>query len=161
MMVNKYRPHVWLIPEDDANRQLANGFLLHDAVDDRKVNVRAPAGGWAKVLEVFEGEYLPLLRGSMNAHVVMLIDFDENENRKERFENRIPEELKPRVFVIGSKSDPERLKGELKMTLEEIGGKLAQDCLNDAFKLWQHPQLIHNEREVQRLVQVVKPIVFQ
>ena len=27
MSVNKYKPHVLLIPEDDANRQLANGFL--------------------------------------------------------------------------------------------------------------------------------------
>jgi hypothetical protein len=28
MSVNKYHPHVLVLPEDDANRQLANGFLL-------------------------------------------------------------------------------------------------------------------------------------
>ena len=28
MSVNKYQPHVLVLPEDDANRQLANGFLL-------------------------------------------------------------------------------------------------------------------------------------
>jgi hypothetical protein len=28
MSVNKYQPHVLLLPEDDANTELANGFVL-------------------------------------------------------------------------------------------------------------------------------------
>lgn len=28
MSVNRYQPHVLVLPEDDANRQLANGFVL-------------------------------------------------------------------------------------------------------------------------------------
>jgi hypothetical protein len=27
MSVNREKPHIWLVPEDDANRQVANGFL--------------------------------------------------------------------------------------------------------------------------------------
>jgi hypothetical protein len=27
-MVNRYLPHVLVLPEDDANRQIANGFVL-------------------------------------------------------------------------------------------------------------------------------------
>lgn len=30
--MNKYRPHVLVLPEDDANRQIANGFLLAPAL---------------------------------------------------------------------------------------------------------------------------------
>jgi hypothetical protein len=29
MAVNRYKPHIYVVPEDDANRQIANGFLLH------------------------------------------------------------------------------------------------------------------------------------
>jgi hypothetical protein len=43
--MNKYRPHVIVIPEDDANRQIANGFLLHPAIATRAVGVMPPAGG--------------------------------------------------------------------------------------------------------------------
>lgn len=32
MSVNKERPHVLILPEDDANRQLANGFQLDFAL---------------------------------------------------------------------------------------------------------------------------------
>jgi hypothetical protein len=32
MSANKYKPHVVVLPEDDANRQLANGFLTHPVV---------------------------------------------------------------------------------------------------------------------------------
>lgn len=28
MSTNKFQPHVLIFPEDDANRQIANGFLL-------------------------------------------------------------------------------------------------------------------------------------
>lgn len=108
-MVNRYRPHVWLIPEDDADRELAVGFLNHEAVADRVVGVRAPAGGWHEVLDVFESEYLPQLRRHLGAHVVMLIDFDGDESRRAHFEARIADDVRPRVFVIGSKDDPETL----------------------------------------------------
>ncbi len=161
MSVNKHKPHVLLIPEDDANRQLANGFLLHYAVDARNVAIRTPAGGWRKVLEVFESEYLPLLRKNPNAHVVMLIDFDEVADRMAQCVQVIPDDLRFLVFILGAKDEPETLKGELKMAFEEIGRALAQDCLKDDFDLWRHPHLIHNNAELQRLVDVIKPILFQ
>jgi hypothetical protein len=161
MRANKYRPHVLLIPEDDANRQFANGFLLHDAVDENRVDIRSPAGGWTKVLEIFESEYLHLLRGSPYAHVIMLIDFDEVEDRILQFEHRIPQDVSSRVFVIGAKDEPETLKGQLKMGLEKIGFALAQDCFKGEFEVWNHSHLIHNRAELLRLVDVVKPILFQ
>lgn len=37
MSVNKYKPHVFVIPEDDADRQIADGFVLHPGVAARQV----------------------------------------------------------------------------------------------------------------------------
>lgn len=31
-MSNKHKPHVIVLPEDDANRQIANGFLLDPSI---------------------------------------------------------------------------------------------------------------------------------
>ena len=73
-----------------------------------------PAGGWPNVLKKFQEEYIPTLRKYPVAHVVMLIDFDDRVDlRKADFERAIPDDLKSRVFVVGSKDDPETLKNEL------------------------------------------------
>ena len=160
MSVNKYLPHVLVIPEDDANRQLALCFLDHEAVEARVVGLEKPAGGWAKVLELFEAVYLPMLNNSRNAHVIMLIDFDQQEDRRPRFDAKIPDDLRDRVFVIGSQDTPESLRSALSMTWEKIGAELAQDCFNNEFKLWAHPHLSHNAKELERLVEVVRPILF-
>ncbi len=32
-MINRALPHVWVLPEDDANRQIANGFVDHPNVN--------------------------------------------------------------------------------------------------------------------------------
>ena len=135
-------------------------MLFRSAVDSRAVDVMAPAGGWHKVLDVFECEYLSTVRSNEFAHVVLLIDFDEVEDRRARVEERIPDDVKSRVFVVGSNDEPETLRSELNKVLEEIGRALANECLEDNFTLWGHPHLIHNEAELQRLVEVVKPILF-
>ena len=92
--------------------------------------------------------------------MVLLIDFDEVGDRRAQCEHRVPDDVKPRVFVVGSKDEPETLKGELGMPLEKIGWQLAQDCLSDDLGWWRHPHLSHNSAELQRLVQVVKPMLF-
>jgi hypothetical protein len=48
MTVNRKRPHVFVIPEDDANRQLANAFVL-EVDHDRQIMVLKEAGGWLSV----------------------------------------------------------------------------------------------------------------
>jgi hypothetical protein len=161
MSVNKYLPHVWVIPEDDADRQLAEGFLLFDAVAVRTVGIRAPAGGWLKVLDVFETEYISLLRRWKDSHVVMLLDFDGHPERREILEARIPEELKPRVFTIGSGENPEVLRQAFQTTLERIGTLLAEECYSENYNRWTHPLLLHNDVDLQRLRLTVRKFVFQ
>jgi hypothetical protein len=58
MTVNKNAPHVYVIPEDDADRQLADGFVLHHGVDARRIQVMPPAGGWREVQRTFQDEYI-------------------------------------------------------------------------------------------------------
>ena len=159
--MNSYAPHVYVIPEDRRDEQIAHGFVLRHQVKNTRIHVVRPAGGWPKVLETFRDEYIPKLRDSQYAHVVMLIDFDgQVEQRTAMFEREIPEELKTRVFVVGSKQDPETLKKELKIGFEEIGKSLANDCDAGTAELWDHEQLRHNDAERQRLVQTVKPFLF-
>jgi len=47
--MNKYRPHVLVLPEDDANRQIANGFLLWPSLKDQNIQILPSAGGWTAV----------------------------------------------------------------------------------------------------------------
>lgn len=162
MSVNKERPHVYLIPEDDADRELAIGFLNHYAVNDGVVAPRDPAGGWPKVLAVFKEEYIRLLHACRYAHVVMLIDFDSKdvEKRMSLFQESTPEDVKNRVFVIGPRHEPEAAQRDLKMTREQIGSALAEECRTGTFELWRGPHFEHNNAELQRLVAVIKPFVF-
>ena len=48
-MSNKYLPHIHVLAEDDANRQIVNGFLL-ELNDNRAVKVLPLAGGWTKAV---------------------------------------------------------------------------------------------------------------
>lgn len=159
--MNKHQPHVYVIPEDDSDRQIANGFVLHNQVDGRRIQVVPPPGGWLKVLETFRNEYIPRLRQYNGAHVVLLIDFDHQvERRKDRFKTAIHDEFKARVFLIGSQDEPETLRNALNASFEEIGKSLAEDCSTGNSVTWDHEQLRHNEEERQRLVQIVKPFLF-
>ena len=127
--MNKYAPHVYVIPEDDRDRQIADGFVLHHQVKDTRIQVVPPAGGWSKVLKTFRDEYIQKIREYPHAHVVMLIDFDGRiDERRAEFEQAIPDDLKVRVFVVGSKDNPEALKKALEIGFEEIGKTLANDC---------------------------------
>lgn len=161
MSVNKYRPHVFLIPEDDADRQVARGFLNHHAIDTRSAQIMPLADGWPHIPGMLEKEYLPKLRESKNAHVVVIVDFDDKgDGRYDRLIEVVPEEYRDRVFVIGTRKEPETARSELGKSFETIGRELANECDEDKFELWQDEHFQHNEDELKRLVETVKPILF-
>ena len=162
--MTRYGPHIYIVPEDDRDRQLANGFVLHDQVTTTRVQVTEPAGGWREVLKVFVTEYIHLLREDQPGHlgyVVMLIDFDGcYEDRRKEFDNAIPQDLKQRVFVVGPKETPEKLKGQLGRTYEKIGLQLADECFSQKIALWDHEHLKHNGPDRDRMLSTVRPILF-
>jgi hypothetical protein len=119
--MNRYAHHCYVIPEDDRDRQFADGFVLHHQMKSQRILVMPPAGGWSQVRKTFTTEYIARLRQYPQGHVVMLIDFDGRYvDRRKEFDDAIPQDLKQRVFVLGSKVTPEDLKKELGKTFEHI-----------------------------------------
>jgi hypothetical protein len=161
--VNKHKRHLYILPEDDDDRELANGFINNLWVNDRQARVLPVAGGWLSVLEKFKVEYIPHLKMYDQGNIVLLIDFDgEYESRSSKFAQEVPEELRDRVFVIGVMDEPRDLKRALNLTknFEEIGSALADDCHDNTTKMWGHPHLKHNDRERIRLTTSVKSVLF-
>jgi hypothetical protein len=161
MSVNRYRPHVLVLPEDDANRQIANGFILHPNLNARAIQVLPPSGGWKKVLEEFAKVHVPEMQNVRDRRMVLLMDFDRDEERLVYIQNPIPEALKNRVFVLGVLPEPERLKSDTQMTFEEIGEALANDCSENTNELWGYELLDRNRGELNRLIVSVKPFLFR
>lgn len=160
--MNKYALHLIVIPEDRADEQLANGFEQHDKVKSDRIRAMPGVGGWQNVLKVFKDEYVQYLHAYPKGHVVMLIDFDGHyAHRRVEFENAIPDDLKRRTFVVGSKETPEKLKKEMaNKSFERIGVSLAEDCHVGTETVWSHEHLIHNDPDRQRLLQNVKSFLF-
>ncbi|MBF2087844.1 MAG: hypothetical protein IGR80_02690 [Synechococcales cyanobacterium K44_A2020_017] len=160
MSVNKYQPHILVLPEDRANSEIANGFLLNSKLNERSIQVLPFVRGWKTVVEKFTDDFVPTMRLYPARRIVLLIDFDEKENRFGYVEERIPDDLKDRVFVLGVLSEPEKLRSNLKRNFEDIGEALSRDCSNNTDVVWQHDLLNHNTDELKRMVSSVKPFLF-
>ena len=160
MGVNKERPHVHVLPEDDANRQLAKGLQRQVDQNQRQMQVLQPAGGWNDVLNLFKSVHAREMERCLNRFMVLLIDFDGHEERLKDVKDAIPEHLADRVFVLGAWTRPEALKAVLG-SYETIGGAMAKDCREETDTTWGHDLLRHNASEIERLRERVRPILFQ
>jgi len=160
MSVNSERPHVLVLPEDQANREIANGFQLHPSVDPRRIQVMKDLGGWTRVLDEFERVYVSKLNQNPNYHIVMLIDFDGKSDRRAQVDGHIPDGLRDRVFVIGVLSQPEKLKEDKNLAFEKIGQELAEDCPTQPDGIWNHDLLKHNAVELGRMWKTLGAILF-
>lgn len=157
--MNREQPHVVILPEDDRNRQLANGFQLQLNWDrQRWMRVLPVAGGWSYVLpglSTLQMDHWP------QRFAVLLIDFDNQFTaRLQTLKAQIPPHLGDRVFILGALDDPEALKKALKKPYEDIGSAMAEDCRQQTNTTWGHPSLQHNVAELERLRQRVVPILF-
>jgi hypothetical protein len=158
MSVNKYLPHVFVLPEDDANRQVANGFLLDFST--RQIQVLEEVGGWTDVLERFNSDHVHEMDRHDNRFMVLLIDFDGKEDRLSFAKGRIPSHLTQRVFILGTLTEPEALRQANLGSYETIGLAMAKDCREDTDETWGHNLLRHNASEIGRLREHVRPILF-
>jgi len=158
--VNKYKPHVWVLPEDDANRQLANGFLLHADLDPTAIDIRPPAGGWRKAVDAV-AQHIAELRNYPCRQLVLLVDLDEQgEERVRQIREAFPADLQERIYLLSSYDEPEALKVDQGRSFERLGEDLAEACARDELGLWGTEHLKHNKPELSRLVVGVKPILF-
>ena len=159
MSVNKYFPHVFVLPEDDANRQVANGFLLEPSLIDNRIRVLEEAGGWLETIERFCSIYAAEMDRFPDRFMILVIDFDGKTERLDLAKSKIPNHLSERVFIIGSLKEPEDLKRELG-SYETIGLAMAKDCREGTDVIWGHHQLRHNASEIGRLRAQVSSILF-
>jgi len=161
-MTNRFQPHVLVLPEDDANSQLANGFLLDlDQSALSRIQVLPEAGGWGAVLDTFESDHIAGMDRFSERYLILLIDFDGKEGRMSDAKQRIPERLSHRVFILGAWTEPEALKRAGLGSYETIGKATAKDCREETDTTWGHDLLRHNASEINRMRQHVRPILFQ
>jgi len=161
MSANKDQPHVMVLPEDDANRQLAVGFYLQIELNrQRRMQILRPVRGWTKVMEQFVSTHAREMRDCPLRLMVLLLDFDSDIERLERLQAEVPADLTERVFIIGALTEPEDLKRAGLGSYDDIGAKMAKDCREDTDTIWGHELLQHNATEIDRLRQHVRPILF-
>ena len=169
MSVNRQLPHLLILPEDDANRQIAKAFELKLKTYGyaNQVQVLPEVGGWGKVVEKFMEVYISKMRRSQHSIMVLLIDFDDKnldclgyKNRLDFIQDKVPDDLKERVFVLGSRIAPEQLKKDMNKSFEKIGKSLAKDCEENTNTTWGHHLLQHNENELKRIRFSVKSFLF-
>jgi hypothetical protein len=158
--VNKYKPHLYVIPEDDADRQIVNGFAFHHGITSGSLQVMPIAGGWAKVIETINDEYVPKLRNSTHAHVLGVIDCDEDTERIPSELAKFPDELRDRIFLLGPFDEPEAFKKALNKQFQVIGELLANECYSGEFEIWNHEHLAHIANEIQRANGRLNPVLF-
>lgn len=138
-----------------------NGFQYSREVRQRAIHVLPEAGGWLRVKDQLNDELVPYLEKYRYAMVVLLVDFDKRLERREEVLKDLPESLQDRVFVLGTLSEPERLRSQLNHKgFEQIGQMLYEDCFNGTTKTWGHPLLSHNQVELDRLNPHIRPIIF-
>jgi hypothetical protein len=160
-MTNKFLPHVYILPEDDANRQMVNGFLLNPNLNINVIKHLPTAGGWVKVVDSFKDVHIVEMRRFLERRMVLIIDFGNSLERLDYIKGQIPDDLRDRVFILGVLSEPEELKAGMNYRgLEDIGKSLSQDCVENTQRVWGHKMLAHNKAELERLISLVKPFLF-
>ena len=160
MSVNKYKSHILVLPEDDANRQIANGFVNNSNVNQLAIQILPNAGGWEEAVDQFTDNHAPRMRQYPKRRMIVLIDLDKRKSRVTYVQEYIPDDLKERVFVIGTRNKPEILKSFTRISFEKIGETLAQDCADNTNNLWGHEELKHNARELERMRESIKSFLF-
>lgn len=156
---NNYRPCVYVVPEDDANRQIVDGFCLDYRITGQ-IQVLPNAGGWSKVIKTIETEYFSILRKYPNVHVLGLIDCDNEPGRIQRLNKEFPTDVRDRIFLLGTLPNPEAFKSELHLTFEGLGEMLAEDCASGNEEIWKHKHLEHIQDEIARAKEKLRSVLW-
>ena len=167
MGVNKFKPHIRILPEDHACADILNGFMLHDQLMFT-IQPMSVAGGWPKAKSLLQNVHVPEMRQNPNIYLVVLIDMDKKtapiiepeETRKHEFHKLVPSELMARVAFLGAWKDPESLTRKTNRSREEIGMQLATECYDGTRSLWEHEDLRHNMDELDRIGDRLRKILF-
>ena len=162
MSVNRHHPHLLVLPEDSANRQVLNGFALYPDLNPRNWQILNEGGGWLRALQHFKDKYVKYLERYDEGRFLLVIDFDGQQDRREVAKEYIPPNLKDRVFILGSATEPEALCRALNgISKENLGTRLAEECHAGQGGNWAHAYLSHNAAELERLCLSVRGFLFR
>jgi hypothetical protein len=100
------------------------------------------------------------MRQYKERHLVLLLDFDDQSDRPDKVKEKIPEDLRGRVFLLGVQSEPEALKQAGLGSFEDIGRRLGKECRDGIRDIWAHVLLQQNTGEINRLEQTVRGFLF-
>lgn len=164
-MTNKYQPHVVIWIEDDANRNMVNGFLNAIEVTRNQANPLSKTrqngqAGWKKTATEFINNCNQELHKLPFRYMLLVIDFDQDDSRRNWISQQISDAVRDRTFILGVWQEPEDLKKLAQLSFESIGEQLAKECANNQYNLWQHHLLQHNAQELHRLTTTIKPFLF-
>ena len=155
MAVNKFQPHLVVIMEDEPYRELINAVVNKTThIDNRKIDIRPPSGGWTKVFAALD-EYDKRLTNQKHQHMLLLMDFDYDfTNRIDNFYRKIKNKpYESRVFLLGiDNKEFENLKQHLGLTnTEAIGTKLVENFPQSTPQIWNNQHLACNLPEIKRM----------
>jgi len=154
MSLNRYRPHLVVLPEDDAYRQLMNGVKLAPSVNALCIEVHKPLRGWEKVLGAMT-DWAPSLDRFPEMHLLLLIDFDNDfTTRYQRFVEQSRQiGCFDRTFLLGiDHREAEDLKRAQRNSFESLGKSLVEGCPDRTSPLWNEAHLGCNRPEIERML---------
>ena len=173
MGADKYKWHLNILPEDDATRQLANGWCQVDCLSQpsplsRQFFTEIGGHGWSKTIASIADQNLDRFA---NRHVLSFIDSDGDPDRVQKIQKDIRQTYSSyidRIFIIAvyplvnngsiQKMEVEDLKKAFRQSsLETIGKSLANEFIANDYtdNGWGHPLLRNNQSELARLRRVV------
>lgn len=161
MSCNNYADHLHVLPEDDANRQIANGFSQHICVRLRSMQVLPVTRGCFKAWNRLIDDHVGHLRKYKCRRLLVLVDFDDDATKYDVKRSQIPADVADRIFVLGVLKEPENLRQQLGKGYEDIGEALAEECLDGRWELWQHDLLRHNLDEARRLAADLRSVLLE
>lgn len=154
MGINRHKNHLVVFMEDRPYRDIVNGAKSLLNVNENIVDSKEPSGGWSKTFEKLK-ENLQLIGKFKNMHVLVLIDFDnEYEKRYDIFENILKDNnCLDRAFLLGiDAKESEDLKKALGYkNSEDIAKILLENCPDETANEWENRHLKSNLREIERM----------
>lgn len=135
MASNKFQWHLRIFVEDDANRQIVNGFLesffQHNI--PRCIRVLPPSGGWRATLDAAQ---LDCVEGCSCRRVLAVIDCDGDANRI----CTATANGQANLYIMGCCEEPEKLRQLLQHPghFSTLGDSLAREYCHNNTSLWLH-----------------------
>lgn len=136
MKINRQQKHVIFFGEDEATRDLAQGFIESAKIDELRCDVWHEFGtGWQSTAEAIERvkmAHYPL------THLILVIDLDrKGQQHIDYLKNEIANSpFRDRVYVIGGSNDVQALQRDFtkgnsigKMSCQDTGRAIADDAL--------------------------------